>query len=409
MPFIGIGKSGSRNSRAAGEEAAIKSLEGIQGGKPRIALVFASAGHDQQEVLNGVRRAVGEVPISGCSASGIITRGECDDATHGVGVLTITHPGLSFTTFLGDHFGKDSAECGRRLADQIREKGPRDGKLLLLFPDGLTGNVSVLLETLEAGIPFSVAIAGGTAGELLKMGATWQYHDGKAATDSVAAVLIGGELATEIAVAHGCDPIGIEQVVTRAEGGWVHEIDGKPAWEIYRQYLDLRESDVITMSHFCYICLAELLPEPDPLYGRYIIRCPLRVDRSSGALFFPGEMKTGTRVRMALRSAEATVARGIKSAEAIRARHGGADPFLVFQFDCCCRGRMLFGARTYEEAVGPVQRTLGDRVPWLGFNTYGEIAALRQGRTLFHNYSMVLCALYPTDRAPEGGWTNSNR
>ncbi|MCM2277939.1 MAG: FIST C-terminal domain-containing protein [Oligoflexia bacterium] len=390
---IGIGSSHLRNSQAAGEEAARQAIAQLGGSPPRFSLVFAGAGHDPQALLRGARASLGEVPLSGCSASGIILAEGWDDSPQAATVLVMAEPRMSFTTYRSEGFGRDSAACGRALGRRIRDAGQKDGKLLLVFPDGLTGNVSLALRSLEEELPYPVAIAGGTAGELLRMGPTWQFHDGAALTDSITAALLGGDFLPEISVTHACDPIGIEQTITRARDGWVHEIDGAPAWDVYRQYLEVQDVEEITMSHFCYICLAELLPEPDPFYGSYIIRCPLRLDRGSGALFFPGEMRTGTRVRMALRNPETTVARARRSAELIRSRHPGASPRIVLQFDCCCRARLLFGARTHETSIAPVQRVFGE-VPWLGFNTYGEIAAIDRRRTLFHNYSMVLCALY---------------
>ena len=42
----------------------------------------------------------------------------------------------------------------------------------------------------------------------------------------------------------------------------------------------------------------------------------------------------------------------------------------------------------------PIQEVFGSDVPSFGFSTYGEIASVRESRPLFHNYSVVLCALY---------------
>ena len=43
-----------------------------------------------------------------------------------------------------------------------------------------------------------------------------------------------------------------------------------------------------------------------------------------------------------------------------------------------------------DERGAPVA---GATVPWIGFHTYGEIAELG-GQPYYHNYTVVLCALY---------------
>jgi hypothetical protein len=73
--------------------------------------------------------------------------------------------------------------------------------------------------------------------------------------------------------------------------------------------------------------------------------------------------------------------------------HPDRRPALVLQFDCAGRGQSLFGPSVSREIVRPLQETLGDSIPWLGFHTYGEIAPV-QDRLYYHNYTVVLCAVY---------------
>jgi hypothetical protein len=73
----------------------------------------------------------------------------------------------------------------------------------------------------------------------------------------------------------------------------------------------------------------------------------------------------------------------------------GDEPALVLQFDCAGRGQALFGSRTAEHIVHPLREVLGTKTPWIGFHTYGEIAAIGD-ETHYHNYTVVLCALYET-------------
>ena len=82
---------------------------------------------------------------------------------------------------------------------------------------------------------------------------------------------------------------------------------------------------------------------------------------------------------------------------AIRARRvagpGERLPAFVLQFDCAGRGKVMFGACAAREIIEPLRAEIGQRVPWAGFHTYGEIAATEHGLD-YHNYTVALCAFY---------------
>ncbi|MBI3181764.1 MAG: FIST C-terminal domain-containing protein [Myxococcales bacterium] len=354
-------------------------------------LAFATAGYDQEELLRGVSEVTGGSPLAGCSAEGVITHEGSDEGSHAIGVMALASDRLTFDTFSSGDVSAEPRSCGERLSEQLRA-APAGGKLLLLFADGLTANCTELLAGLTERLPYPVAIVGGTAGDLLNFKRTYQYCDGRVASGSVSAVLIGGEARPDIEVSHGCDLIGLEQTITRAERGFVYEIEGRPAWAFFKEYLesDAEDLDALTVAH---ICLAELLPRANLDYGEHIIRVPLKLEKETGALFFAGGLKAGTRVHVAMRRPERICERAVASARRIAARHPGEDPLLVLQFDCAGRGRLLFGERTNEASIQPVQRVFGNGVPWLGLHTYGEIAPV-EGRAYFHNYTLALCALY---------------
>jgi small ligand-binding sensory domain FIST len=80
----------------------------------------------------------------------------------------------------------------------------------------------------------------------------------------------------------------------------------------------------------------------------------------------------------------------------------------VLQFDCAGRGRIIFGDHATETVVTPIQDVLGHDLPWLGFHTYGEIAQLA-GKPYYHNYTVVLCALYDAERAAQKGAPHERR
>lgn len=384
--MVGVGESRIHRSWDAGRSAAAQALERIGGRLPSIVLVFANAGYDQEELIAGVRSVTGSVPLSGCSGSGVITQSGSDERSRAVAVMAIASETIAFDPFLVRGLSRDPEGCGRKLAARVVERGRPDARLLLVFPDGVTGNSTALLRGIEAGVSSPLAIVGGAAGEFHRFERTYQYHDGEVASDAVAAVLLSGAFTHEILVSHGCDLLGVEHVVTRAEGGTVHEIDGRPAWSVLREYLD-EPGEELDAANVPYLCVAQPLGS-----GDFVVRVPLGLDRASGALFFPGELRTGDRVIMARRDVDDICAHALESARELMRRRK-EPPSLVLQFDCAGRGRLLLGEGVTPKLIDPVQRIVGKHVPWIGFHSYGEIAP-RGARAYYHNYTMVLCALY---------------
>ncbi|PKM78995.1 MAG: hypothetical protein CVU88_08100 [Firmicutes bacterium HGW-Firmicutes-13] len=68
----------------------------------------------------------------------------------------------------------------------------------------------------------------------------------------------------------------------------------------------------------------------------------------------------------------------------------GLTPAVIFVFNCCAR-KKVFGRRTQKE-IDAIQGILGEKVPMIGFYTYGEIGPVTEGTgddsietSTFHN------------------------
>ncbi|MFN8587204.1 MAG: FIST N-terminal domain-containing protein [Candidatus Eisenbacteria bacterium] len=390
----GVGRSNRPDATQAGREAALAACEALHGVAPHLLLVFATSGYPMHALLAGIREVAPDASVSGCSGEGIIAQGRSDEVERTVGVLALHSDSLRFTPLLAKHYAELPGEAGADLARQVTAVAREDSFALFVFPDGLTGNCSEMLATLQPGIPPHITIAGGTAGDALTFERTWQFCDGEVAHGAVSALLVSGNGRLDVAVSHGCVPIGLERRVTSAEGGWVREIDGEPAWAVFRQYLDGNPEDLNTEGAI-HLSVGEPLPEGAAAdYEPYIIRTPMGLDKETGALFFPGGgLTAGGAMRLTRRDPLRVRNSARECAERIAARHPGESPAFVLQFDCAGRGKQLFGSRTADAIVKPLQNALGTSVPWLGFHSYGEIAPVA-GRTFFHNFTVALCALF---------------
>jgi hypothetical protein len=400
MTKVGVGYSTKRRSGEAAGEAVRAALAGLEGSKPDVLLVFANPGYDQTSLLAAILEIAGrDTLICGCSSEGIIYRDGCNEQACAVNVMAIASDRLSFHAFNVAGFSKDPRACGAAIARKLGELGPDRAKAAFLFPDGLTGNATEMLRSLDAELPFALPIAGGAAGAILRREAdrphvTHQYLNETATSDSISVLVAGGPLIVDVAVSHGCMPLGLPRTVTDADGGWLREIDGLPAWDVLREYVDGSPTDLLG-ADIIHLCVGEPLdPALREEYGSdYLIRTPLKLGEDKRSLFFPGGLQLGNKLQFTRRDPERVAANAEQSAQALARRHPGQTPIAVFQFDCAGRGYMLFGENTAGAAVRPLQKAFAGNPPWIGFHTFGEIA--RIGRTPFyHNYTVVLCALY---------------
>jgi hypothetical protein len=396
-----VAKSNNRNSARAGQELATLAL-GALDRRADLFLLFATAGYDQAALVEAVAEVGGDTPLAGCSGEGVITQAGSDERAYAAALMAIASDAATFDTFSVEGLSKDPRGAGVAIAAWVRGLEERRGRCLLLFPDGLTGNSTVLLAALQESLPAPLPIAGGTAGELAQFDRTFQYHDRRVLSDAVTAVLIGGDVDVETAVSHGCEPIGSVRTVTRSDGGTVYEIDGRSAWSVFKEYLDNDPVD-LSAADSVHLSFGERLPAHDSSgYGQYVMRTPFGLDRESGALFFPGSLAQGSKIQMTRRDPDRIRRSAMKSAQELAARRSGQRPDLLLHFDCAGRGRIIFGERASEMAITPMQEILGRDLPWLGFHSYGEIAELG-GTAYYHNYTVVLLALYDRERVDGRG------
>lgn len=393
-----VAKSDNRDARRAGREAATRALDEL-GGRAALVLVFATAGYDQQALIGAIADVAGDTPLCGCSGEGVISQQGSDERAHAVVLMAIASDRATFDTFAVEGLSKDARAAGAAIAAEVRRLHERRHRCLLLFPDGITGNSTALLTALQEQIPPELAIAGGTAGDLAAFQRTFQYHDGRVLSDAVSGVLIGGDVVVETAVSHGCEPIGSVRTVTRSDGGTVYEIDGRSAWSVFKEYLDGDPAD-LSAADSVHLSFGERLPpRTSDSYGEYVMRTPFSLDRESGALFFPGSLAEGARIQMTRRDPDRIRRSAMQSANELAARRRRR-PNLVLHFDCAGRGRIIFGDHATEMAITPIQEILGRELPWVGFHTYGEIAQL-DGTAYYHNYTVVLLALYDRERVDD--------
>jgi hypothetical protein len=298
---------------------------------------------------------------------------------------------VSLTYGMWDGLGQDSYAVGRKISSHLLKSPPGEPVMLLCLYDPLTGvNVDQLLRGLESVQP--IPIVGGAAsqpwGQILE---TRQYCEREIAQDAAVCVLISGDVRTEFGVSHGAVPLGVEMTITKATGHVVSEIDGRPAYGVWKELVGAGE-------HLCVEDIASWaigIRLPEGLAGEYegcVTRSVFKVDRENESIYLQSEIAEGTRVMFHHRTFEAVVKRALRMAERLGERIGQAQPCFALSFECGARSGPFLGHQAALEEIRGVQSAIGADVPWLGMYAWGEIAPMG-GVNYFHNYTFPVCVL----------------
>ena len=391
-----VGTGGGIDPKRAGRSAAEKAQAELPNGKADFAIVFSSSIPHTKQLVEGVADVLGDTPFVGCTGEGIVVPGATVEGEPSVGVMAISSDQAKFDAMYVEGFGTDSVKAARDLAEQVNGKGRDEPKLLILLPDGLSGNCTAFLDELDARLSVPVALAGGAAADDMAFESCDQFVGNNVFSGGVAAVLVSGDIDVEVAASHGCVPVGDERTVTKFDAeGWMHTIDNEPAWDALRAYLSDGGEKGLNADGIVHLCFGTPLRQDQAEgYDDLIIRTPLQLNEETGALLFPGGgLKAGQKIQVTRRDPGKIAESAKACASRIRDSHPGKKPALVLQFDCAGRGRVLFGACASDEIVRPLQEAIGQTTPWIGFHTFGEIARLAK-HPYYHNYTVVLCAIY---------------
>jgi small ligand-binding sensory domain FIST len=335
----GIGVSTEGDPRRAAAQAA-RAARDAAGGAVGAALVFASPDHAElgPEVLEEVAEALGSETLAGASVQGLLARDLEAEGGPVLGVVALG--GIDARPFLVDG---SALEDGRGPDEIARRAQAREGDLVLLFadPDAMADG-SLLPSLAEALAPAALVGAGAVdAGG----GAALQWAGLSTATGAVSGMRLRGAAPPRIGVTQSCLPATCVMSVTRANGHWVQELDGRPALDVFREVArgplaaDLRRAAAFVMAAL------PASPADDALEaGRYRVRNVVGFDPESGAIALAQRLGPGDRMGLAVREPEAARA----DLKRMLARMADPAPRLALYFDCVARGAALFGIEGLE-------------------------------------------------------------
>ncbi len=361
------------------------------GGAPTMVVVFASTKQPLAEVLNGLRAALPDTTVLGCSTAGELT--EKGDAKGHTALFAVRGD-------LKVHAGYSAGLKADAEAAVVRAAAPCPAtvegyphKTAMIFLDALSGvSEEVTLLAADA-LGGEVRLAGGAAGDDLAMKAPLVGLGGDSGADSVVIATLFTKAPLGVGVCHGHRNLSGPLTITRSVGATVFEVDGRPAWDVWREQTAAAAKadgiDVDALTDDTVIgFLLQFEAGLDTGNDVPKIRAPLSRG-SDGSLSFACGIPEGSVIRITESAGDQQISSAREAALRARAQMGGGEVAGALVFDCICRNLIL--KDRFGLAVAGMTEALGN-APLAGFESYGEVALDAGDFSGFHNTTTVVLA-----------------
>jgi hypothetical protein len=283
-----------------------------------------------------------------------------------------------------------SFEAGKMLAESLNAK---DLTGLFILSDGLCVNGSELIRGVNSVVK-NVVVTGGLAGDGSRFQRTWVVQNSTPSSGFVTALAFYGN---QVQIGHGSqggwDIFGPERIVTDSEGNVLYELDGKPALDIYKEYLGEMASGLPATA-----LLFPLQIRSGREDQRKLVRTILSVDESKKAMVFAGDIPKGSLAQLMKANFDRLIDGAACAAQDTGPKLQRGDRTLALAISCVGR-RLVLGERTEEEVEATLER-LPPGAHQIGFYSYGEISPYVNGNACeLHNQTMTLTTISEKEAA----------
>ncbi len=343
----------------------------------------------QPEVFKELRKLYPHSIMIGCSSAGEIFGDGVFDHSLSVAVAKFQKTKVR-SAAIPIAGAIHSYEAGKMLAETLNEK---DLTGLFILSDGLCVNGSELIRGVNSVVK-NVVVTGGLAGDGSRFQKTWVVQDSAPASGFVTALAFYGN---KLQIGHGSqggwDIFGPERIVTDSEGNVLYELDGRPALDIYKEYLGEMASGLPATALLFPLQIRSGREDKHKL-----VRTILSVDESKKAMVFAGDIPKGSLAQLMRANFDRLIDGAASAAQDTNPRIASGDRTLALAISCVGR-RLVLGERTDEEVEATLER-LPPGAHQVGFYSYGEISPYVNGNACeLHNQTMTMTTLSEDEAA----------
>lgn len=383
--IVGVGVDEDPDERAAVRRA-MGMAYALLPSEPKLLLLFCTRAYDLARVLGAARVFSGPVPlIGGTSCSGVLSASgftRPGERPRSVGVMAIGGSGVTAAVAQAD-LGEDPSAAGRQAAEAARATAPDASSpiraAILLAPPG---HEEAILSGISAVIGRSVPLLGFTVADP-DVGGSWVVFSGnRMLPNSCAVALLYGDFVAGAAFSAGYWPTAHVARAGQVEGRMLGRLDGRPAAEVYAEWLGTSPGNLRGPRLRQVAALAPLAVE-DTRTHRLIVKEPGTIS-ADGRLGLFADVREGDLLRLLTATPESLVpaAGAAVSEAAMRAGLSSSSIKGVLMAQGAGRVRAL---REHASEVALQVRHIAGPAALLGASTFGEQSQLPDGRPVHLN------------------------
>jgi hypothetical protein len=346
-----------------------------------LLIIYFASKFSTHDMWKEIKTSFPKAKIIGCSGAGEVRSAEITDDEIIVTGIKFAKTTLHFSS-IKDIKGKSSEEVGKNLASDF----PKNNlKGLYLLSDGLSVNGTALIKGIKDVLGQEIHLSGGLAGDGANFKNTFVLVDGVPAENAVTAVGFYGEHIQICASADGgWIPFGVERKITKSEANVLFELDGKPALELYKEFLGEQAKKLPASALLFPIYLKTGTHQEN----RNAVRTILAVDETNQSMTFAGDVPEGTSIQL-MRAGHENLVEAAKNVSIVNKMKTQSDGPTVSLIVSCVGRRLVLGENT-ENEVETVLENLPSNTVQTGFYSYGEIAPGKSGFCDLHNQTMTV-------------------
>jgi hypothetical protein len=394
--------SAASTAVVAAKEASAQALRTLRGQTPKLAIVFASVSYaDVEQAARAVRSVIGDAQIVGGTSGACVFNGD-QVAARGVSVVLVGGDDVEVETRtapLGSHTYVETVPAAERVA-QAADRAAQRGFghfACLVFAPGISVDGEALVAAVRKGAGARAQLAGAVTGDDFTMDRCKVLFGDELSDDCVVITGIFTRTPVGIAARHGWEAVGPVRTVTRAEGIYLHELDGRPAVDVWVEDArragatppdDPKELALYLANHYELGLADDSMPRIKVAQDKreLVVRAPWAI-RSDGAIHLSASVSDGAHVRV-LHATRGDLLRASSEAAASAVLRAGSrvSGALVL----ACSGRLAVLGDSFAEEPAGIRRAVD--APIGGACVFGEIARNLRDMDAFFNTTAVVVA-----------------
>lgn len=350
---------------------------------PQLVLYFGNREIiDSQDPFAALKALYPFAHILGCSTGGEIFNDTVyDESAVAVAIRFESTTIKAVKTKINNN--DDSFKAGCFLGDGLNDSNLKG---IFVISEGLNINGTELVRGISDKVGKGITISGGLAGDGANFACTLVGLDEQPLAHCVAAIgFYGDKISIKTGSMGGWTPFGPERTITKSEGNVLYEIDGKPALDIYKRYLG-DESRNLPGSALLFPL--SIRPTDDKKHT--IVRTILSVNEQNHSMTFAGNIPQGNICQFMHGSFDKLIEGALTAAEQTNLKEDEGGLAILIS----CIGRKLLLGEYIGGEVEAVLSTWNNKIPGIGFYSYGEIAPqFSSGMSSLHNQTMTIMTL----------------